>query len=104
MQEPQLAATAVKSGRREAMTMPGFNAKTSLYKSSVCYHLMGSYVQAGGVVPQQFTLPFRCGPCIALPNGCVQTCSRVYCQPGWPFPSCKVETYNVPCPWWLCLS
>jgi hypothetical protein len=33
------------------MTLPGFNAETSLYKTSVHYRLMGALVQADGVIP-----------------------------------------------------
>ena len=45
------------------MALPGFNAATSLYKTSVHYRLMGASVQANGVVPQ------LCGPCSVFGAG-----------------------------------
>jgi hypothetical protein len=83
------------------MPLPGFNAETSLYKSSVCYHLMDAYVQAGRVVPQQFPLPFTCGPCELVTGACAQRCSRIHCGGGWPF--CTIEVSYVPCPPYMCL-
>ena len=60
--------------RRDAMTLPGFNAETSLYKTSVHYRLMGASVQAGGIVPQQVSV--SCGPCYLDNTGaCVQNCT-----------------------------
>lgn len=54
------------------MTLPGFNAETSLYKTSVHYRLMEALVQADGVLPQ------FCGPC-HYETVCVQDCE--FCTP-----------------------
>jgi hypothetical protein len=70
---------------REAMTLPRFNAETSLYKTSVHYRLMDASVQADGVMLQQFRLPGQpftvfCDPCAPNNMGtcaegaCVQNC------------------------------
>jgi hypothetical protein len=68
--EPQALALCACQ-RRDAMTLPGFNAETSLYSSSVHYRLIGASVQAGGVVPQQLS----CGPCLLDSTGaCVRNC------------------------------
>jgi hypothetical protein len=56
-----------------AMTLPGFHAETSLYKTSVHYRLKGISVQAGGVMPQLF---LHCGPCFRDATGaCVKNCT-----------------------------
>jgi len=56
------------------MTLPGFNAETSLYKTSVHYRSMGAPVQADGVVPQQVRV--FCGTCHLDDTGaCVQNCT-----------------------------
>jgi hypothetical protein len=66
------------------MTQPGFNAETSLYKTSVYYRLMGGSVRANGVMPQQF----GCGPCYRNwqinPNtgACVRDCPYTICSLG----------------------
>jgi len=57
------------------MTLPGFNADASLYKTGVHYRLIGALgqggVQDGRVVPQQFP---PCGPCYLDKTGaCVKT-------------------------------
>jgi len=41
------------------MTLPGFNAEKSLYKTGVHYRLMGASVQADGLVLPQFD-PCNC--------------------------------------------
>jgi hypothetical protein len=46
------------------MTLPGFSAETSLYKTGIHYRLTGRSVQAGGIVPQQFAVPLDI-PCVA---------------------------------------
>ena len=67
------------------MTLPGFTAETSLYKTSLHYRLMGVLVRAGGVTFQQVHIqqmfpfprpihfpPFplvRCGSCYFDVNG-----------------------------------
>jgi hypothetical protein len=73
------------------MTLPGFNAETSLYKTTVHYRLMGALVQADGVTLQQF--PFGCGPCYLTAQGaCVQDCAM--CT---PFPLFHCFRYRAPC-------
>ncbi len=49
------------------MTLPGFNAETSLYRTSVPYRLMGASVQAGGVMLQQASCFGRCARYCAGP-------------------------------------
>ena len=78
------------------MTLPGFSAETSLYKTSVRYRLMGASAQADGVVLQQLVF---CGPCHLRPNGaCVRDCR--FCEP-FP-PHCFTFTY--PCSPSACLD
>ena len=48
------------------MTLPGFSAETSLYKTGIHYCLMDGSVQAGGIMLQQF------GP--APVNSCFWRC------------------------------
>jgi hypothetical protein len=87
------------------MTLPGFNAETSLYKSRVSYHSMGVSIQADGVMPQQFPVPITCGPCQyvnRITGECAQTCSMVHCWPSWPWPRCIRQTWYVPCPQYMC--
>jgi len=50
------------------MTLPRFNAETSLYNSGVHYRLMGALVPADGVLPAQF-----CDAC-HIEQACVQDC------------------------------
>jgi hypothetical protein len=51
------------------MALPGFNAETSLYKTSVHYRLMGASAQSDGITFQQFHLRIgNCGPCNWEPN------------------------------------
>ena len=74
------------------MMMPGFNAETSLYKTTVDYRSGGTAVRLGGVMPQQlphlFCRPTDC-PCqkaacvrgggIVVPSDhlpCYFTCER----------------------------
>lgn len=79
------------------MTLPGFKAETSLYKTSVHYRLMGASVQADGVTLQQF--PFGCGPCYLTAQGaCVQDCAM--CT---PFPLFHCFRYRAPCSPSACL-
>ena len=64
------------------MTLPGFNAETSLYKTSIHYRFMGALVQADGVIPQLFS----CGPCFTDATGaclrnCTEPCDPSACQP-----------------------
>jgi hypothetical protein len=61
------------------MTLPGFNAEASSYKSSVHYRLMAALVQADGVIVQQLPLAGinRCGPCYTDDTGaCVRECNN----------------------------
>ena len=49
---------------REAMTLPGLNAETSLYKTDVHYRSNRTAVQRAEAVPQLFDPPGTvCGPC-----------------------------------------
>jgi hypothetical protein len=50
------------------MTLPGFSAETSLYKTGIHYHLTGGSVQAGGIVPQLFLRPECRPPCPNVPG------------------------------------
>jgi hypothetical protein len=59
------------------MTLPGFTAETSLYRTSLPYRLMGASVQADGVVPQQ-PIGLSCGSCHKDATGaCLRNCT--YC-------------------------
>jgi hypothetical protein len=72
------------------MTMPGFNAETSLYKTSVNYRLTAALVQAGGLMLQQlpglFPIPIGCLPhcsCVSpqqFPNVGLLSCIGVDCH------------------------
>ena len=75
------------------MALPGFNAATSLYKTSFHYRLMGASVQANGVVPQ------LCGPCFLDNTGaCVQDCTFTFCVPFGRFGHrCFTYTLTEPC-------
>jgi hypothetical protein len=78
--EPEARAFCAREGR-EAMRLPGFNAETSLYKTSVHYRLMGALVHGDGVMLQQLRLPGQpltvsCGPCSPDNTGaCTQSCT-----------------------------
>jgi len=68
------------------MTLPGFNAETSLYQTTVHYRLKGTSAQADGIMPQ--LVPF-CGPCFRNAAGaCVRNCT--FCEP-FP-PHCFIVT------------
>ena len=75
------------------MALPGFNAATSLYKTSFHYRLMGASVQANGIVPQ------LCGPCFLDNTGaCVQDCTFTFCVPLGRFGRrCFTYTLTEPC-------
>jgi hypothetical protein len=67
------------------MTLPGFNAETSLYKTSVHYRLKGTSVQAGGIMPQ------LCGPCFRDSTGaCVKNCTFP-CSPSACQDDCTIQ-------------
>ena len=71
------------------MTLPGFNAETTLYKTSVHYRLTGAMVQADGIMPQLFSF---CGNCYLNATGsCVKNCT--FCE---PFPP-HCFTFAAPC-------
>jgi len=57
------------------MTVPGFNAETSLYKTSIHYYLIGGLVPADSIVLQQFGLALK---------SCFDQC-RIRCAEK-PFP------------------
>jgi hypothetical protein len=87
------------------MTLPGFNAETSLFKTSVHYRLMGPSIQTAGVMPQQFPLPHVCGPCEyvnRITGECAQTCSGLRCWSGPGGFHCGIETWHVRCPPYMC--
>ena len=74
------------------MTLPGFNAETSLYKTSAHYRLMGASMQADGVVPQQAL----CGWCHwDVTGSCLRNCRICYAV----FPGGIVHCYSFiePC-------
>jgi hypothetical protein len=49
------------------MTLPGFNAETALYKTSVGYRSHAVSPPLVGVVPQLVTPPVTvCGPCVGF--------------------------------------
>jgi len=79
------------------MALPGFNAETSFYRTSVHYRLMGGSVHANGVMLQQFA---RCGPCYRNwqinPNtgACVQDCTSTICE---LFAGCFTSTWTEAC-------
>jgi hypothetical protein len=79
------------------MTIPGFNAETSLYKTSVHYRLTGASVQADGVTPSQVSFPIRpfgsCGPCYRDISG---NCSRD-CGGCILFPTVSCYHWTEPC-------
>ena len=71
------------------MTLPGFNAETSLYKTSVQYRLTGASAQVDGVIPQLFSF---CGPCyLNTAEVCVRDCT--FCEPLPP----HCFTFTYPC-------
>jgi hypothetical protein len=76
-----------ESHEREAMTLPGFNAEASAFKTSAHYHSMGASVQTGGVVLQQFPPPGSCfarcaRACRSNPwfHACYQECVFDNCE------------------------
>src|SRR5579859_1395347 len=58
------------------MTLPGFAAETSLYRSRVRYRLIGATVQAPGVRLQLGRTHGGCGPCYWDVMGGLGTCVR----------------------------
>ena len=62
------------------MTLPGFNAETSLYKTSFDYRSHGTAVQLAGVAPQLVDpVGTVCGPCNRFGW---QTCHNCFIEPG----------------------
>jgi hypothetical protein len=59
------------------MTLPGFSAETSLFKTSTYYRLTGAWIKTDGVVPQQDGVIIDCPfPCYSThPGSCLQDCS-----------------------------
>ena len=73
------------------MTLPGFNAETSLYKTSVHYRLAGGSIQADSVMPQ---ISIWCGTCFLDNTGaCVRMCGRPWCTSFEPW----LCTWIAPC-------
>jgi len=83
------------------MTLPGFRAETSLYKTSVHYRSVGALVQADRITPQQLAsqwLPRPCGPChLDAAGACVRNCT--YCFGIFPRECFTVTEF---CPRWFC--
>jgi hypothetical protein len=82
------------------MTLPGFNADASLYKTGIHYLSMGALVQGGvqdgRVVPQQVP---PCGPCYLDKTGaCVKSCWLTICFPPFGDPNCFTSEWTEPCP------
>ena len=80
------------------MSMPGFAAEASLYKTSGHYHLFGAFTDGGGAFFQLLPPPGRpgCGPCKWDDMGnWVREC--LHCPfPGAPVNYCWDQT--EPCP------
>jgi hypothetical protein len=82
------------------MTVPGFSAETSLYKTTVHYRLTPASAQADGVMLQQF--PF-CGLCHLNSAGvCVQDCGFCIAHPfnclSWTEPCTLSDCCAIKCP------
>jgi hypothetical protein len=74
------------------MALPGFNAETSLYKTSVHYRLAGALVQPHGVMPQQAL----CSLCHCGANAqCVSDC-RI-CEAVFPGGTVHCYNFTEPC-------
>ena len=94
------------SNGREVMALPGFNAETSLYKTSLHYRLMGASVHADGVRFQQFLVPRRLPVFIPLPRnlGVCDPNGWYSCDDAWN--TCQIyggEAGGDPskcCAWW----
>jgi hypothetical protein len=80
------------------MTLPGFNAETSLHRTSIHYRSMGALVQADGVTFERTSItihPFKaCGPCYYGFNGCSRDCG--FCV-LFPYVHCYHWTEHCPC-------
>jgi hypothetical protein len=64
------------------MTLPGFNAETALYKTSVDYRSRMTAVGLAGVVPQLVAPPATvCGPCVGFVGFEYQVCHRCFGEP-----------------------
>jgi hypothetical protein len=63
------------------MTLPGFNAETSLYKTAIHYRLTGGSVRVDGVTLQQFPPP----------GSCFARCRRRCCP---PFGACNPQNFG----------
>ena len=75
----QRSAGLSETNRREAMTMPGFNAETALYRTSGCYRSLGTVAPPAGAVPQLVDPTGTvCGPCIR-PG--YRVCHRCFFEP-----------------------
>jgi hypothetical protein len=65
------------------MTLPGFNAETALYKTSVDYRSRVRAVGLAGVVPQLVTPPATvCGPCNRGVAFGWRVCHRCFIEPA----------------------
>jgi hypothetical protein len=72
------------------MSLPGFNAESSLFKSNVRYCSFGGATLGVGIAPQQLNFPIPpvppfggCGPCSLDDTGaCVRSCG--FCLLGPP--------------------
>jgi hypothetical protein len=63
------------------MSLPGFGAQGSLYKTTGSYWMAGGFDHAQGIIPQTVS----CGPCFWQNNACVRECQVCIvhkCPPG----------------------
>jgi len=64
------------------MALPGFNAETALYKTSVDYRSHAVWLPLVGVVPQLVPAPVTvCGPCVGVVGFRYQVCHRCSGEP-----------------------
>jgi len=65
------------------MAIPGFNAETALYKTSVDYRSHAVSLPLVGAVPQLVAPPATvCGPCVGVVGFRYQVCHRAPVSPG----------------------
>ena len=80
------------------MSLPGFAAQSSLYKTIGHYLTAGSFDYAQGITPQTI----HCGACYWQDGVCVRDCTPIHkCPPG-TINSCdpggECDTITQPCP------
>lgn len=83
------------------MTLPGFNAETSLYETRAHYRSTGASVQTNGIMLQKLQIPSgTCGPCLYDFNlGCARNCTSCIFGPcinyTEPCSSCVIPSEGV---------